>query len=141
MNKQHAWHSLVAAAATLSLSVAIAQVAPDEPQRLEFNGISVVNSGPDLDEVEKVKRMAKTYPLRIEFSGKGGDFYVADRLSLKQRGQVLADVPGAGPWVLMGVPNGTYELEASFGAQTLRRAVTVGRGGTTVHWVLPASIE
>jgi hypothetical protein len=126
----------LAASATLLASIASAQT-----QQLSFGKISIVNSGPDLDEVERVRRMSPSYPLRVVFSGRGGDFYVADRLTFKQGGHVLADVPDAGPWLMVALPPGAYELEASFGDRTLRRGVNVGRIGTTLHWAVPSSID
>ena len=110
-------------------------------QKLAFDQVTIVNSSPDLDEVDRVMRMSAQYPLRVILSGKGGDYYVADRLSLKQRGEVLADVSSAGPVLLMDLPSGNYELEAEFGDRTLRRQVHVTRSGVTVHWVVPNSIN
>lgn len=141
MDYRAAWSTAFAASITLFLATAQAQVMPATTQTLDFNGITVVNSSADLDEVDKLKRISSSYALRILFSGKGGDYYVADKLVVKQRGVALADIAGAGPMLLLAVPNGSYELEAVFGDRTLRRVVNVGRGGSTVHWLVPASID
>ncbi|HEY6086104.1 MAG TPA: hypothetical protein VIV84_00060 [Burkholderiaceae bacterium] len=134
--------SLTALAGATSLVVSLAWAqAPGETQKLAFDRVSIVNSGPDLDEVERIKRMSHAHPLRVLFSGKGGDYYVADRLMLRQRGEVLADLSNAGPLVLVDLPAGAYELQADFGGQSLRRAVTIGRGGMTLNWVVPKSID
>ena len=110
-------------------------------KKLEFGDVSIVNSSPDLDEVDRVKRMSAQFPLRVILSGKGGDYYVADHLVLKQRGEVLADVSSAGPVLLFNLPSGNYELEAAFGDHTFRRPVRVTRSGITVNWVVPNSIN
>ena len=141
MNTLRASLTALAGAASLVVSLAWAQATPGETQKLAFDRVSIVNSGPDLDEVERVKRMSPAHPLRILFSGKGGDYYVADRLMLRQRGEVLADLSNAGPLVLVDLPAGAYELQADFGGQSLRRAVSIGRGGTTLNWVVPNSID
>ena len=141
MDTHRLWLNTLAASAALFVSVAGAQVMPGDTQQIVVDQIRIVNSGPDLDEVDRVKRQASAYPLRVEFSGKGGDFFVADKLSISRRGVVLAAVSGAGPWLLLDVPAGSYELQADFGDKSLRRTVSVGRGGTTVHWVVPNTID
>ena len=141
MNTRRAWLIAFGAPASFLASAAYAQATPGETQKLAFGRVSIVNSGPDLDEVERIKRMSHAYSLRVAFSGKGGDYYVADRLLLKQRGEVLAELSNAGPWLLIDLPAGSYELQAEFGNQTLRRMVNVVRGGITVQWVVPNSID
>jgi hypothetical protein len=141
MNTRLAWLTTLASASAFVASVAWAQATPGETQKLAFDRVSIVNSGPDLDEVERIKRMSHSYPLRVLLSGKGGAYYVADRLMLRQRGEVLADLSNAGPLVLVDLPAGTYELQADFGDQSLRRIVSIGRGGTTLNWVVPNSID
>jgi hypothetical protein len=141
MNTRLAWLTTLASASAFVASVAWAQATPGETQKLAFDRVSIVNSGPDLDEVERIKRMSHAYSLRVLLSGKGGAYYVADRLMLRQRGEVLADFANAGPMILVDLPAGTYELQADFGDQSLRRIVSIGRGGTTLNWVVPNSID
>ena len=87
---------------------------------------------------DRVRRMASQYKLRVELSGQGGEYRVANRLQLVQGASVVADVPDAGPWLLLDVPAGRYTLVGDFADRQLRRDVTVAGTGTTVHWVLPA---
>jgi hypothetical protein len=114
-------------------------VTPPAPQK--FDGVEVVNGGADLDEAKAIKRIAPQYPLRVEISGRGGDYYVADHVKLMQRDNVIADIPNAGPWLLVNVPAGRYTLVADFGRTELRRDVTVAGSGTTLHWVVPSSLD
>ena len=99
------------------------------------------SSGADLDQAAAIKRIAPQYKLRVEISGRGGSYYVADRLQLMKRGQVIAEVPDAGPWLLFDVPAGQYTLLGDFADKQVKRDVTVAGSGTTVHWVLPSSVE
>jgi hypothetical protein len=101
----------------------------------------VINGGADLDQAAAIKRIAPQYKLRVEMSGRGGQYYVADRLQLMQRGQVIADVPDAGPWLLFDVPAGEYTLLGDFADKQVKRGVTVAASGTTVHWVLPSGLN
>jgi len=108
------------------------------PAPQHYGSVNVINGGTDSDEAAAIKRMASQYKLRVELSGQGGEYRVANRLQLVQGASVVADVPDAGPWLLLDVPAGRYTLVGDFADRQLRRDVTVAGTGTTVHWVLPA---
>ena len=112
---------------------------PPPPQ--SYAGIQVINGGVDLDQADAIKRVQSRYNLRVEISGRGGNYYVADNLKLMQGSDVLAEIPQAGPWLLMDVPPGRYTLLGDFGGTTVKRDVVVTQNGTKVSWVVPSSIE
>ena len=95
------------------------------PQPQSYSGIQVINGGVDLDQADAIKRMQSRYNLRVEISGHGGNYYVADKLKLMQGGDVVAEIPHAGPWLLMDVPPGRYTLLGDFGGT----AAQARRGG------------
>jgi hypothetical protein len=111
------------------------------PLPQKYNHISVVNGGADSDEAIAIKRIAPQYKLRVEISGRGGAYQVADDLKLMQRGEVIAEIPDAGPWLLFDVPAGSYTLVGQFAEQRIQRDVTVAASGATVHWVLPPTVN
>jgi hypothetical protein len=111
------------------------------PMPRQYDQVTVINGGVDLDQAAAIKRMAPQYKLRVEISGRGGDYYVADRLQLMKQGALLAEVPDAGPWLLFDVPAGHYTLVGQFANQKVQRDVTVAGAGTTVHWVVPSSVQ
>lgn len=111
---------------------------PPAPQ--SYSGIDVVNGGVDLDVADAIKRIQSRYNLRVEISGRGGQYYVADRLKLMQRDTVMAEIADAGPWLLMDVPPGRYTLVGDFGGTEVRRDVVVPAHGTKVSWVVPSTI-
>jgi hypothetical protein len=111
------------------------------PMPQKYDKVDVINGGADLDEAAAIKRMAPQYKLRVEISGRGGAYQVANRLQLMQRGQPIAEIPDAGPWLLFDVPNGQYTLVGEFAGQQVKRDVTVAGPGTTVHWVLPSNVN
>lgn len=113
-------------------------VAP-APQR--FGNVEVVNGGVDSDRAAAIKRLAPQYKLRIELSGAGGEYRVADRLQVRQKGQVITAVPNAGPLLLIDVPPGQYTLVSEFADKQVTRNINVAANGTTVHWVMPASVN
>lgn len=109
------------------------------PQR--YNSVTVVSGGVTSDEAVAVKRLSTRYPLRIVISGRGGDYYIADSMTVLSRGHVVAEIPDAGPWLLMDLPPGRYTLQGRFSGLTMSRDVTVSGAGTTVNWVVPPSLN
>ncbi|MCW5658030.1 MAG: hypothetical protein KIT60_10025 [Burkholderiaceae bacterium] len=139
-------NNLVAALATCAALACVAvraqeseMAVPPAPQN--YGGIQVINGGVDLDQADAIKRIQSRYPLRVEISGRGGNYYVADRLRLIQRGEVLAEIPDAGPWLLLDVPPGRYTLAGDFGGTEVRRDVMVSTEGVKVPMVVPSSVD
>lgn len=138
-------------ALTLALSgavVAVAAPAPDLPelsaedrtplpQVESIGGVDVLNGGASLGEADYMKQRARDFPLQLLFSGKGGEYGVADRVTVRQGDREIVSVPDAGPYVLLAVPPGRYTVEASFDGAVEKRSVTVGKGHRTVHWNTP----
>ena len=112
---------------------------PPAPQR--YAGVEVINGGVDLDVANAIKRIQSRYNLALEISGRGGDYYVADNLQVMQGGDVVTEIPQAGPWVLMDVPPGHYTLVGNFGGTEVKRNVVVAKNGTKVSWVVPSNID
>jgi hypothetical protein len=113
------------------------------PPPQSYGAVTVVNGGADLDEAELFKKAAPQYPLRVVFSVRGGDYAVADQFTILHNGTVIAEIPSAGPWLLVNLPPGNYTLRARFEGQVSERPVSVGRASTarTVQWVAPSSID
>lgn len=138
-------------ALTLALSgavVAVAAPAPDLPDlaaeaRAPFpqvesvGGVDVLNGGASLAEADYMKQKAREFPLELLFSGKGGEYGVADRVTVREGGREIVSVPDAGPYLLLNVPPGRYTVEAEFDGQVEKRSVSVGPGRRTVHWNTP----
>ena len=106
-----------------------------------YGNVAVVNGGASVDEAAAMKRLAPQYRMRIVFSGGGGEYRVADHLVVTRQGQVVADVPDAGPWVLLDLPPGQYQLRGDFKGASFKRDVALSSSGTTVRWVLPSSLN
>lgn len=106
-----------------------------------YNQVTVVSGGIGLDESTAIKQMSKQYPLRIVLTNPVGDYQVADSLQVMQNGQVVADIPGAGPYILMNMPAGRYTLHANFAGRQMTRDVTVSSSGRKeVSLVTPSSL-
>ena len=142
MNTRKPWLAALGVCAALGAVGAYADddtVPAPAPQRYE--SVDVVNGGASYEEVDAIKRIAPQYRLRVELSGRNGEYDVADKLTVLQKEQVIAAVPNAGPYLLMDVPPGRYTLVGEFADRQVRRDVAVTDSGTTVHWVLPWRVE
>lgn len=139
-------NSLLAAVLTVGTALATPALAQDRLAMVDltphrYNDVQVISGGVTLDEAAAVKRMAPQYPLRVVISGRGGDYYIAQTMTVRHNGRVVAEIPDAGPWLLMDLPPGRYTLEGQFEGLTMRRDVTVTGSGTTVSWVVPPSLN
>ena len=103
-------------------------------QATMIGGVEVLNGGGSESDVSHIKTLAREYPLQIIISGRGGEYGVADSLTLRNASGAVVTVPDAGPYVMMKVPPGRYTAEADFNGLVERRTVSVGSGNATVHW-------
>ena len=124
--------------AALASAPAVSQDFLPEPMR--YDGLTVINGGVG-EEADAIKRVAGDYRVRIEISGRGGAYYVADSLTITQGDNVVATIPDAGPWLLMDLPAGQYTLRGNFDGTPVTRNISVPARGTTVHWVVPSFLN
>lgn len=129
---------LLAAALAAVVGTAAAQSAAPTPQ--VRGAVTVVSGGIGLDEAAAMKQLSSRYPLRIVMSRPNGAYHVAERLAILRGGNVVAEVDGAGPWVLADVAPGRYTLHGTFGGREHVRQVVVDHDGTTVHWVVDSPL-
>ncbi|MBX3606167.1 MAG: carboxypeptidase regulatory-like domain-containing protein [Piscinibacter sp.] len=113
-----------------------AAMLPTDPPAVQHQGaVSVLNGGVGEEEVRWFRAQAPNYPLQLVISGRGGEYGVADSLTLRRGPDELVTVADAGPWVMMDLPPGRYTLEASFDGRTERRVVQVPTQGVErIHW-------
>ena len=113
-------------------------VAPEErpalPQVEHAGPVAYMNGGAGLDEAGYMKAHAREFSLQVIFSGRGGEYGVADRVSVQRGGEEIAAVEEAGPYLLMQLPPGRYTVEADFDGGVERRSVTIGQGTRRIDW-------
>jgi len=139
------------AALMLALSSAAVAVAepipadalPSAPPEVQHVGtVSLLNGGAGEEEVRWFKAQSAQYPLQVVISGRGGEYGVADTLTIKHGEQELVTVPDAGPWVMMDLPPGRYTVEATFDGRTERRNVQLnGKGVQRLNWNTPKASD
>jgi len=122
--------TIVAAA---MLGTAWAQLPP--PQTA--GGVEYITGGFGADMSEAFKAAESDYPLALVFAatdeGGGSRPYLADVSVVIKRGngEVVMEVPSAGPYLLMRLEPGPYAVEATYMGKTQTHNVTVKEGGPT----------
>jgi len=113
-----------------------ADALPSAPPEVQHSGqVAVLNGGAGQEEVAWFKSQAAQYPLQVVISGRGGEYGVADTLTVKRGNEEVVSVPEAGPWVMMALPPGRYTVEATFEGRTERRMVQVpDKGVQRLNW-------
>lgn len=98
-----------------------------------------INGGIGKDEEAYMRRVAKDWPLRMIFSERKDNEFVADvnLLVTDTRGAPVLALPAAGPMTYAMLPAGKYRVTASFHGNAESREVTLdGKQGRDVyfHW-------
>jgi hypothetical protein len=128
------------AAAALAGAVALPAHAQDELVLLETaRATTFINGGIGKDDEAYLRKTAKDWPLRMIFSERKDNEFVADvdLLVTDHRGAHVLMLPSAGPMTYAMLPAGKYRITAQFHGQTEARDVTIdGKSGTDVyfHW-------
>ena len=104
------------------------------PKLQNANGIDYMNGGSGTEGVDYMKARGKEFSLQITFSGRGGEYGVAEKLVVSSAGRELISVPDAGPLMMLKLPPGNYTVEATFKGVIEKRSVAVGNGVTKVSW-------
>lgn len=119
---------------------ALAQGSPGTPVATVQHspgGVDYLSGGAGEEERAAMSARQAELPLKLELSAGGGEYVVADRVSvLTPQGELLT-VRDAGPLVMMKLEPGAYTLEATWKGRTERRTVRVGPGRQTVELRFP----
>ena len=84
---------------------------------------------------DAIAAVQSRFPLRVVLSGKGGEYIVADSLTVRDKGHELVTISEAGPLVLLNVPPGRYTVEASYQGKTRQTTVVVGSEPRMLNWI------
>ena len=98
---------------------------PDSPAKA--GNVEAVCTGIGLDA--RQNPAWASYPLKIEVAGKGGQYLGDVRLILSQKDRTVATLTCGGPWVLLRLPAGRYQLEAQTEGRTASSAAFVPAAG------------
>ncbi len=91
-------------------------------------GITYVSGGVGDDSIAKLEALARDFNVKLVFALQSGN-YVSDVkvVIADAKGKTLVDATSAGPWFLVKLPAGSYQVVATFEGKTVKRAVTAGK--------------
>ena len=104
------------------------------PKVQTANGIDFMNGGSGTEGVDYMKARGNEFRLQITFSGRGGEYGVAEKVTVFSAGRELISVPDAGPLMMFKLPPGSYAVEATFKGVVEKRSVSIGSGVSKVAW-------
>ena len=124
----------IAALCASAASVSVAQ-APMPQQKMQ-NAVAYLNGGAGDEEVQFIKQSMKDYSLALAFARQASPRaeYVAEvTVTVKDaKGQTVFDLPSSGPYLLLKLPAGSYEVTATYQGKAQTRRVSAGNAASLV---------
>lgn len=139
-------HALPLALTAWALSTSGALAEPASPRNLPvektLQGVTYLSGGISLEESEAMQAVAPDYPLAIEVFEKAGqknEYTASAVLTIRQAGgNTVLDAQTSGPYTLVRLPAGRYEVQTLYQGQTQKRTVQLRDGKpTTATFVFP----
>jgi len=125
------------AAAVLSMSASAWSATAPLPSEKQYAGVSYVTGGVAQEEAAAFREALYRYPLAIELLEKAGkkDEFTADAQVkiIDHGGKTVFDAKAEGPFMLVRLNPGTYEISATLGAKTLHKSKVIVRKEQTAR--------
>ena len=99
-----------------------------------INGIEVMNGGANIADANYLTSRTGEFGVRFVFSGRGGEYGVAEQLTLRDGTREVITIKDAGPHLLVKLPPGRYTAEATFKGVVETRTIVVGSSPNLVSW-------
>ena len=104
------------------------------PDTQYSQGISYISGGVGEEESQAILAEAKQWPLLLELSqlenGRGVWIFGAKIKILNSQNQVIFDAQADGPYILINLTTGQYQIEASYQGVVQKRSVNVQASGS-----------
>ena len=117
--------SAVAASCLICASLTFGQV----PNTQYSEGISYISGGVGEEESQAILAEAKQWPLFLELSqlenGRGVWIFGARIKILDAKNRVIFDAQADGPYILINLTSGQYQIEASYQGVAQKRSVAI----------------
>ena len=117
---------------TMLMSSAAAPAAPQQA------GPEVIVGGVGSASQQVMRQVAPQYGLGMTFATRSGDYLAdVDVVIRDQQGRQVVSTVSEGPMMLVDLPGGRYQVEATYQGQELQRQVTVPESGhrqLLMHW-------
>lgn len=104
------------------------------PAEQQSQGVAYITGGVDLDQSTAIKAAMPAYPLVVEvFNSAGGknEYTAASNLSITSpSGQTVFTTALQGPFALLKLAPGRYDVKVDYEGQTKQRRIDVKSGGS-----------
>ena len=102
-------------------------------------GTSFMSGGIGLEERQKMNEMAQPYDLKLAFADRRGEYLSDVKVTIDdEHGKQVLNTTTAGPWLYADLPQGKYDVKASFGDRTEEiKDLQITRGrlvNRVLHW-------
>jgi len=102
-------------------------------------GTSFMSGGIGLEERQKMMEMAQPYDLKLAFADRRGEYLSDVKVTIDdEHGKPVLNTTTAGPWLYADLPQGKYDVKASFGDRTEEiKDLQITRGrlvNRVLHW-------
>jgi hypothetical protein len=96
--------------------------------RVQTSGsVTYVSGGVGDDSIAKLESLAKDFNLKLVFALQSGNYVSDVKVVIADgKGKTLVDAMSAGPWFLVKLPAGSYQIVATFAGKDVKRSVTIG---------------
>ncbi len=103
------------------------------PAPQQQNGVSYITGGFGEEQSAAFKAAIPDYSVAMVFSEASGAYLADIAVQIKAAGGAAVDIPSAGPYLLLNLPDGKYTAVASNGGKSLTRHFTVaGKKGQRI---------
>ncbi len=107
---------------------------PPAPRVERAGSIAYLNGGAGEEARIAIERMQGGFALRNVFSGQGGQYVVAERVTVRDARGQATEIRNAGPILVMDLPPGRYTIEAEVDGRLQRKEVTLTQQPLKLNW-------
>ncbi len=135
-NKQfslrHIQTFLATSALALGLTVGSANLVFAQVQSQTYESVQYITGGIGNAEQNEMKASEKDYNLHMTFSAVKDQAFLSDVAVqiVDKDNKKIFDAPNTGPYLNVKLPDGKYELTATYKGETRKHAFTLSNGGT-----------
>ena len=117
-------------AAILLGAASLAPIASADNREAIFQttgNVPYVSGGVGLDSIDRLEMMASQFNLKLVFALKSGEYLSSVKVTITDAaGKAIVDALSDGPWFMTKLPQGRYQIVASFAGHAERRTIAVG---------------
>jgi hypothetical protein len=117
---------------TASLAPALVPIARADGDAIlqRSGGVSYVSGGVGTDSIDRLSSLSRDFNLKLVFALKSGDYVSGVRVAIADAtGKTLLDTTSEGPWFLIKLPAGDYQVVATFAGSAEHRKIAVAAAG------------